>query len=135
MEKIKCIELVFENCEVCTLLPNMFNWIYVDGIQQNLWIHSYKNQRREIESNKHCQKLSILINEIGLNRLTRMGANDIETLRTRLRKHKDITIIIIEYGYKKEEIYVPWNDEDEYINKYQTVEETKEGIKVVISKE
>lgn len=130
MQKIEKIELVFENCEVCTLLPDMFKYLLIRGIKENIDINCFQYENGEINKDKTCEYFSITINEKGLNTITWN-----ETLRERIKKFKDIVSVIIYYEHRDEEIYVPYNEENEYFNKYQTIEETEEGITVRISKE
>ena len=130
MQTIEKIELAFENCEVCTLLPDMFKYLVIQGIKENIDINCFQYENGEINKDKTCEYFSITINEKGLNTITWNGP-----LRERLKKFKDIVSVIIYYGHRDEEIYVPWNEEDEYSNIYQTIEETEEGIAVRISKE
>lgn len=130
MQTIEKIELGFENCEVCTLLPDMFKYLVIQGIKENIDINCFQYENGEINKDKTCEYFSITINEKGLNTITWNG-----TLRERLKKFKDIVSVIIYYGHRYEKIYVHWNEEDEFFNKYQTIEETEEGITVRISKE
>ena len=130
MQTIEKIELVFENCEVCTLLPDMFKYLVIRGIKENIDINCFQYKKGELNKDKTCEYFSITINEKGLNTITWN-----EILRERIKKIKDIVSVIIYYRDRDEEIYVPWNEEDEYSNRYQTIEETEEGITVRISKE
>lgn len=130
MQTIEKIELVFENCEVCTLLPDMFKYLVIRGIKENIDINCFQYKKGEINKDKTCEYFAITINEKGLKTITWNGI-----LRERIKKIKDIVSVIIYYGHRDEEIYVPWNEEDEYSNRYQTIEETEEGITVRISKE
>lgn len=133
METIKSIDIVFENCEAINLLPNMFKCLHLDGIKKNLWINSFQYENGETEKDKICEEFGIIINKKGLNETT--SWNDTLTLKERLKQFKDIVAIDINYNHKNEYIYVPWNEENDYSNKYQTIEEIKEGIRVRISKE
>lgn len=130
MQTIEKIELVFENCEVCTLLPDMFKYLVIRGIKENIDINCFQYKKGELNKDKTCEYFAITINEKGLNTITWNGI-----LRERIKKIKDIVSVIIYYGHRDEEIYVPWNEEDEYSNRYQTIEEIEEGITVRISKE
>ena len=129
-EKLKSIEIAFENCEVCKLLPNMFKCLIIHGIKESMDINCYQYENGEIIRMKTCEYFSITINEKGLNTETWNG-----TLKERLRNFKDIVAVTLHYENKEEEIYVPWNEEDDFTNKYQTIEETDENIEVRISKE
>lgn len=129
METIKSIELGFENCEVCKLLPDMFKYLIIQGVKENIDINCYQYENGEINRSKSCEYFSIIINEKGLNTITWNG-----TLRERLKYYKDIVSVTIYYEHRDEEICVVWNEENDYSNKYQTIEETEEGSRVKISK-
>lgn len=66
--KVKKIKIIFENCEVYTLQPNMFNHLAIEGIKEKLYINSYKNMKEKIEVNKlkEYEELHIEINDEGL---------------------------------------------------------------------
>lgn len=130
MQTIEKIELAFENCEVCTLLPDMFKYLVIRGIKENIDINCFQYKKGELNKDKTCEYFAITINEKGLNTITWNG-----TLRERLKKFKDIVSVIIYYRHRDEEIYVTYNEENEFFNKYQTIEEIEEGIAVRISKE
>lgn len=130
MEIIEYIDLVFENCEKCTLLPDMFKNLVINGIKENTSINCFQYENGEISKDKSCEYFSITVNEKGLSLITWNG-----TLRERLMNYKDIVSVIIHYENRTEEIYVPWHDEDEYSNRYQKAEKTEEGIKIDIERE
>lgn len=127
-KKIKEIELLFENCEVCTLKLNMFDFLEIDNIKLTKVIPLYSNN--EIKEMLNCGKLEILINKKGLQQKSQI-ANKIwnaYTLEQRLQM-PDVVAIILKYTNKKEElIYVPWNYDDELENKYQEIR--KDGDKM-----
>lgn len=130
MQTIEKIEIEFENCEVHTLLPQMFKCLIVNGIKENLDINCYQYTNGEIHKSKTCEEFSITINEEGLNTITWNG-----TLKERINKFKDIASIIIYYESTKEEIYVPWCDKYEFANEYQSIEQSEEEITVNIKEE
>lgn len=131
MEKITSIELGFENCDSCKLLPNMFNGLYIKGIKENLRINCYQYNEGEIIKSKSCEYFSIAINEIGLNSKTAFSEM---ILQERLIHYKDITAVVINYENTRESIDVVWEEESEYSNKYQTIENNGHEIIVFISK-
>lgn len=130
MEKIKYIDLAFENCEVHRLFPNMFKCLIINGIKENIDINCYQYENGEINKTKNCEEFIITINKKGLKTKTWSG-----TLKERLNNFKDIVSIIIYYEHREEEIYVYWNNADDFSNEYQTIKETEDGIEVRISKE
>lgn len=129
MEIIESIDICFENCEKCTLLPDMFKYLIVQGIKENININCYQYENGEMNRNKTCEYFEITINERGLSTITWNG-----TLKERLKKFKDIISIIINYKNRNEDIFVIWNEEDDYSNKYQRIEEYDGSIVIKISK-
>lgn len=129
MELIKNIDIGFENCEICTLLPDMFKYLIVNGIKEDFNINCFQYENGEIIKSKTCEEFSIIINKRGLNSITWNG-----TLKERLIKFKDIVSVIIHYDKREEEIYVPWCEKNEFLNEYQQIEKTEEGIRVSIKK-
>ena len=83
MQTIEKIELVFENCEVCTLLPDMFKYLVIRGIKENIDINCFQYKKGELNKDKTCEYFAITINEKGLNTITWN-----ETLRERIKKFK-----------------------------------------------
>lgn len=130
MQTIERIEIAFENCEVCILLPQMFKYLIINGIKENLNINCYQYTNGEIHRSKVCEEFSITINKEGLNTITWNG-----TLKERLNKFKDIVSVIIYFEDRKQEIYVPWCDKYEFSNEYQSIEETENEITINIKEE
>lgn len=79
--------------------------------------------------NKTCEYFEITIDRRGLSTITWNG-----TLKERLKKFKDIVSVIINYKNRNEEIFVIWNEKDDYSNKYQRIEEYDGSIVIKISK-
>ena len=125
-KKIKKITLVFENCETCDLKVDMFERLTIYGITQDITINSlYKS----VERNYSCDDLILEINEKGLKQNTDCYDNDYQSLEDRLKTCKDITAVDITYtDNTKQSIYVLWNNEDEYENKYQTITQWAENF-------
>ena len=130
--KVKKIILCFENCEICELTSNMFKYLMIQGIQTDIDINCYQYENGEMHKMKTCKYFGITINELGLN--TILGWNK-DTLRKRLN-FNDITSIELVYSNnKKEKIYVPWCEYDDFTNKYQKNIETEDnGIEIRIEK-
>lgn len=129
MKTIESIDMCFENCEKCTLLPYMFRYLIIQGIKENIDINCYQYEDGETNRNKTCEYLEITINEKGLSSITWNG-----TLKERLKKFKDIVSVIINYENRREEIFVTWDEEDDYSNKYQKIGEHGDSIVLKISK-
>jgi len=116
-KKIRYVELVFENCEVAKLTPDMFKYCRLYGITDIIDINCYQYEKGEYEKHKTCDMLTIEILPSGLNQILSMEEI---TLKERLIRHSDITSIYITYEDGREiSYYVPWPDEEEYTNTYQ----------------
>lgn len=129
--KIKRIDIVFENCEVVSLNNDMFKYLIIKGITEERIINCYQYENGETQINKCCEYMSIDINKKGYEQ--RIIWQDM-TLKERLQIGNDITSICLIYEDDTEEqILVPWNDENEYSNKYQKLLQIDEdNIRVVI---
>ena len=64
-----------------------------------------------------------------------MGWNK-DTLRKRLSSNDIASVELVYSNNKKEEIYVPWSEYDDFTNKYQKNQETENNeIKIIIAKD
>lgn len=131
--KIKRIDLVFENCEVASLNKDMFKYLIFEEITEQRIVNCYQYENGENEIRKCCKYMSVDINKKGYEQ--KMDWQDI-TLQRRLEIGNDITYIDLIYEDNSEErIFVLWNEEDDYNNKYQRVLRIDEDtIRVVIEK-
>jgi len=117
--KIKFIELVFENCEVAILKPNMFKYFRLYGIKDIVDINCYQYNEGEYEQHKTCEEFSIEILPEGLEQVLYIEGI---TLKERLERHYDITSVEICYDNDQQiSYYVPWPEEEDFTNTYQTI--------------
>ena len=130
--QIEVLAIVFENCEICTLQPNMFKNLSIQGITETKNINCFQYEDGEVLDFKECKYFHIEIKKEALE-------NDIDefgrTLKERLRQ-LDIASVCAEYdnGYS-EEIYVEWADTSDYRNDYQINKITEEGnMEITIKK-
>lgn len=128
---IKRVDLVFENCEVISLSNDMFKALILDDIVEQKIVNCYQYENGENQLNKCCKYMSIDINKKGYEQ--KMEWEGI-TLEERLKRGNDITYIDLIYEDNSEErIYVIWNEENDFNNKYQRVFRIDEDtISVVI---
>lgn len=118
--KIKQLDIVFENCEVFTLTPDMINLCYIDGIKNNIGINCFQYENGEIYDTISCEEVMLIINEKGASQ---KGNFDFPTspsslLKDRL-KFNDITHIDVIYEDDSNTyVMVPWRDKEnnEYFN-------------------
>ena len=114
--KIKEIELVFENCDGIRLKPNMFKNLSLHGIKTDKNINCYQFEKGEETNMTTCEYFHISVIDEGLWQGGYIGR---EPLRERV-EGCDITAIKLVYSKRKEkDIYVPWDDNNDYTNKYQ----------------
>ena len=117
-KEIKKITLVFENYETCELNPDMFERLSIYGIKQDITVF---NSCKLIKKEYSCDDFVLEINKKGLKQNASSYGNSYQSLENRLKAY-DITAVDITYtDNTKQSIYVLWNDEDEYENKYQTI--------------
>lgn len=128
---VKRVDLVFENCEVISLSNDMFKALIFDDIVEQKTVNCYQYENGENQSNKCCKYMTIDINQKGYEQ--KMEWEGI-TLEERLKRGNDITYINLIYKDNSEErIYVIWNEENDFNNKYQRVFRIDEDtISVVI---
>lgn len=130
-EKIKRIDIVFENCEVVELYPDMFTFLICEEINKSYLINCYQYRKGEFIESLLCKYFSIIVNKKGLNQKTKMGKQHTNTyLKDRL-KWKDITHIDIIFKNRNEYIGVPWSG-TEYKNELQTHIDHKDGLVIEI---
>lgn len=115
--KVISVGIMFENCEMYTLLPNMFKYLTLQGISETKNINCYQYEDGETLEYKKCKYFSIEIKKEALKNV--IGETE-KTLKKRL-SCLDIISVTLAYdnGYS-EEIYVEWTDKSDYINDYQT---------------
>lgn len=122
-KKIKQLDIVFENCEVFTLTPDMISMCSICGIKDNIGVNCFQYEAGEVYDSISCEELLLVINEKGLEQ---KSSFEFETyhcpeLKERL-KFNDITHIDIIYEDDSNSyIMVPWQDKDgnEYCNALQ----------------
>ena len=131
-KEIKKITLVFENCETCELNPDMFERLSIYGIKQDITVF---NSCKLIEEEYSCVDFILEINKKGLKQNASSYGNSYQSLEDRLKISKDITSVDITYSDDtRQEIYVPWSDEDEFENEYQFIKELIGNIYVIVRK-
>ena len=133
--KVKYVELVFENCEVAKLDVNMFKYFYMSGIHDTLSVNCFQYEKGEWSKHLGCDYFHIQILPEGLKQVLTMEQ---VTLKERLERHSDITCVDVTYEDGTEEsYYVPWPDDEEFTNTYQTITNagTDDAMDITISKE
>ena len=126
---IKRIDLVFENCEVVSLNNDMFKDLIFDDIVEQKIVNCYQFENGENQTQKCCKYMAIDINKKDYEQ--KMNWQDI-TLEERLKNGNDITYIDLIYEDNSEErIFVLWNEEDDFYNKYQKIYKVDEDTIMV----
>lgn len=130
---IKYVELVFENCEVARLYPNMFKYLVIENIVRNKDINCFQHKKGECWDDLSCSYFSITILPEGYEQKMQWVN---QSLKERLESCNDITSVYLTYNNGKEEcIYVPWKEDNDYINKYQKTQFESDSITIKIEKE
>ena len=130
---IKYIDLVFENCESIRLYPDMFKYLVINDIAKNKKINCFQYENGECWDNSSCSYFAITILPEGYNK--KMDWVN-QLLKERLKNNNDVTSICLTYNNGKEEdIYVPWNENNDYINEYQKTQFESDSINIEIKKE
>lgn len=127
MTKVKEIELVLENCEYIKIPTKHLGNIIIEDIDTSVRRNAINSIDKEQTANNIY--LDIIkpetIKTIGL-----FDEDDEESLSSskRLIQHEDITSVGVIYDDgSKENYYVDWNWDNEYINSYQDTQLAKNG--------
>lgn len=136
--KLKQVELVFENCEYCIIPAKFIYHLSVSCFNRRL---DYSNINGLLEFNRCKLDYLEISNDFLLNSYPRFTEEAIDkdiNLFDRLKDGKDVVSIELVYNGKKNrtpQLYLPWNDENEYSNKYQTFEIKEKTSILKVSKE
>lgn len=158
-EEISGVTLVFENCEIMTIPYKYITWLQVGSINQDIVFNGIAKQTscnllaeslllgiknsflkeynrdefwfdEEITTKDRLKEnditsISLIVNKKGVveNKLSNLDKPDLNT----------ISKTILEQG-KIIDIYVPWDDSDDYVNFYQKCEEGTDGVTINIDK-
>lgn len=159
-EEISGVTLVFENCEIMNIPYKDLIWLQVKNITQDVvfngiakqtscnllaeslllgiknsflkeysrdefWFDEEMTTKDRLKEND-ITSISLIVNKKGVveKKLENLGKPDLNT----------ISKTILEQG-KTIDIYVPWEDSDDYVNFYQKCEEGTDGFIINIDKE
>ena len=118
---IKYVDLVFENCEVARLYPDMFKYLVINDIAKNKKINCFQYKNGECSDGLSCSYFAITLLPKGYNK--KMDWIN-QSLKERLKSGSDITSVYLTYNNGEEEGFlVPWKEGNEYINEYQIMHE------------
>jgi len=159
-EEISGVTLVFENCEIMTIPYKYLTWLQVGNINQNIVFNGLAGQTscdftaeslslgiknsflkeysrdefwfdEEITTKNRLKEnditsISLIVNKKGVveKKLSNLDKPDLDT----------ISNTILEQG-KTIDIIIPWEDSDDYVNRYQKCEEGTDGFIINIDKE
>ncbi|MFH2044404.1 MAG: hypothetical protein ABIK92_04585 [Pseudomonadota bacterium] len=130
--KIKYIDIVYENCEIHRLKPDMFSGLIIRNITKEYCINCFQYEKGEVNQFINCTYFSIFINKKGMAHRERGLQRD--TLRKRIKDFKDITHVDLFFtNGTNEYISVPWGG-DNYENEKQKVEFGENEISIIIEK-
>lgn len=135
--KLSKIELLFENCEHCIIPKEAIELLYLENFNSTI---SY-SEANNLHAFRNCslEKLQIKKDYL-LENHSFMGSieNSTQNLLDRIVTYNDIVSIqlywIIDNVEYTKQYYLPWNDEDEFHNKYQTYQLSDSTLSLRISK-
>lgn len=159
-KEISGVTLVFENCEVMTIPYKYLTWLHVGDIKQSIIFNGIAKQT---SCNFTAESLAVSIKNSFLKEYSRdefwfdeeitnkdrLKENDITSISLIVNKKgvvekklenldkpdlNTISNTILAQG-KLIDIYVPWDDSDDYVNFYQKCEEGTDGFYISINKE
>lgn len=118
--KLKQVELVFENCEYCIIPAKFIRSLCINEFDNMINF----NQINGLLEFSHCRLDLLEVSNEFLNnahsQFNKDNINDKETLLERFKGHDVVSIELVYYKNKRtKQYYLPWNDEDDYYNKYQ----------------
>lgn len=122
--KLKEVELVFENCEYCIIPAKYIHNFSISNFNSVL---NYSKLNDLLKFDKCKLNYLEISNDFLLNNFPRFNEkviNNHTNLFDRIKDGKDVASLKVIYkrNIKTPELYLPWNDENEYSNKYQTFE-------------
>ena len=126
-QKIERIDVVFENCEVYSLTPDMIVSCGFNHIYKNIGINYFQYEDGEVFNEYNCQEFFLIINRKGEQaRGSSILSDEKVTFKERIQKGKDITHVDIMYeDGSNQYIQLPWGSISEYTNDYLTMREDK----------
>lgn len=133
MQGVKSIELVLENCESIKFLPEQIGIFCCNNIVAQV----ARVACNSISKHLICEWMCIEIYSAANQKYTSFGQESEDTAFDRLMKFGDITAVEVTYeDGSVDYILVPWNDENDYSNKYQTSYITEDNsLHILVSKE
>ncbi|MEK4427740.1 hypothetical protein MHB54_00620 [Paenibacillus sp. FSL M7-0802] len=134
MKKLKEFVFVLENCEAVTIESKYIGNFNVENIRSTIVKHY-----NDISHYKICETFSIAINKEASKDYYVFGINDEEHKQSTFKRLTYGDIVSIEIVYEddiKEDFYVDWQGDSEYLNEAQKTYISKRGdLFIVISKE
>lgn len=136
MTKVKELELVLENCEYIKIPTKHLANIVIEGID----IRVRRNAINNIEKLQTASSIYLnIIKPETIKTLGLFGEADEESLSCskRILQYEDITSVVVVYeDNTKEEYFVDWDWDNDYLNNYQDTQIAKNGnLHVLINRE
>jgi len=136
-EQIEKIEIILENCEMIIIEGKYIGDLSIEDIKYSI----HRDACNSISEWLTCKELSMSINRnanLDTEEIWTLGLTDNKRDQfARINNHSDITSIYIYFADNKvKHIYVPWNEDSDYFNKYQKSHINNYGdLFILISKE
>lgn len=120
LKEIKAVELNLENCEVLRVDEKDVQFINFENIKEDMF-YIKKEGSNILRNMLIAEKVDMQFNSDAVAKNLLCGDNGEILLKERILACADIVsmnLIDIE-GNSSQEIYVPWNDQDDYVNSFQ----------------
>lgn len=120
-KKIKQLDIVFENCEVCTLKPDMIYACIIDKIYNSMSINFFQYKDGEVYNKIYCDEFMLAINKKGWQQKSNFCDFESDKPLVERLKCRDITHIDLIYeDGTNDYISLHWQDGDnEFTNRLQ----------------
>lgn len=120
-KKIKQLDIVFENCEVCTLKPDMIYACIIDKIYNGMSINFFQYKDGEVYNKIYCDEFMLAINKKGWQQKSNFCDFESDKPLVERLKCRDITHIDLIYDDGTNDyISLRWIDGDnEFTNRLQ----------------
>ncbi|MCM1224859.1 MAG: hypothetical protein NC548_61465 [Lachnospiraceae bacterium] len=133
MREVKSVELVLENCESIKFLPDQIGIFCCDKITS----YVARVACNSISKQLICEWMCIELYNSANQKYNSLGQESEDRALDRLGKFNDITAVEVTYeDGGVDYILVPWNEENDYSNKYQTSYVADDNsLRILVSKE
>jgi hypothetical protein len=127
------IELVLENVDVITVLAEDIESVWLGDITESKY---YSKEEQKFISFQIVNDFRLKLKE-NANRLHEefQASDSLIPVFDRLMKCKDVcSVRIVKENGSFEDYHILWHEEDEYENRYESVEKHEDGLEIIVRK-